>query len=460
VQNRKDLLQAHRLMTQRAALALICGDPDSPDQPLRRLNVGWVSGVLAGAVATGIFVVLGLLAPGHATGLTQPGTLVVDKNTATPYVPCQDGKLCPALNYASALLALDSPNVNQVAVSQASLSRYPIGPTIGIAGLPQDLPTAADLVQGPWSVCEQAAAGPGSAPRSTLVGGRSVAGTPLGPRNAVLVTAGQGDDWVLWDGQRLAIAGPVMLSLFGNTPPQDVPAGWLDALPQGSDFAAPAIAGQGTLVAGPAGGEVPAGQVFFVAASGPAGPVGPDFVALANGQLASISPTQAELLEREPGEPGPQAISPSELTAHLSGTSIPDHGLPVQPPALASTSSPLCIDYGTGPGGGRLITSGGSVPAGPISTGSAAGPAQVDQVWLPSGHGALIGALGSPGSAATTYFLLDGARRYALSAREVASVLGYQLPGQAAVLPAAVLDLVPAGPALDPAVATQQAPAS
>ena len=33
MQNRKDLLQAHRLMTQRSALALICGEPDSPNQP-------------------------------------------------------------------------------------------------------------------------------------------------------------------------------------------------------------------------------------------------------------------------------------------------------------------------------------------------------------------------------------------------------------------------------------------
>jgi type VII secretion protein EccB len=446
VQNRKDLLQAHRLMTQRAALALMCGDPDAPDQPLRRLNVASVAGLLAGAILAGIFVVLGLLAPGGVGGLTQPGTLVVDKDTATPYVPCQDGKLCPAVNYASARLALDTANVNQVAVTQAALSRYPIGPAIGIEGLPQDLPTAADLIKGPWSVCEQPV--PGSSPRSTLVGGETVGGTPLGARNTVLVTTGQGDDWVLWGGQRLSIAGPVMLSLFGNAPPQQVPVAWLDALPQGPDFAAPAVSGAGALVAGPAGGLVPVGKVFFMAGSGSAQQ---DFVVLASGQLASISPTQAQLLEREPGEPAPQAISPSQLTARLSGTSIPDHGLPAQVPALAGTTSPLCLRYGSG---GLQISSGGRVPAGPISTGTVSA-AQVDQVWLPPDHGALVGA--SPG--AVSYFLLTGARRYALSAQEVASVLGYQLAGESTVLPASVLDLVPAGPALDPAVATQQPPA-
>ena len=39
MQSRRDLFQAHRLMTQRASLALLRGEPDVPDQPLRRLNV-------------------------------------------------------------------------------------------------------------------------------------------------------------------------------------------------------------------------------------------------------------------------------------------------------------------------------------------------------------------------------------------------------------------------------------
>jgi hypothetical protein len=42
----------------------------------------------------------------------------------------------------------------------------------------------------------------------------------------------------------------------------------------------------------------------------------------------------------------------------------------------------------------------------------------------------------------------------------VASVLGYQLAGQSTVLPASLLDLIPAGPALDPAVAARQVPAA
>jgi hypothetical protein len=190
VQNRKDLLQAHRLMTQRSALALICGEPDSPNQPLRRVNLGTISGLLVGVIAAGVFGVLGLISPGSVTGLTRPGTLVIDSGSATAYVPCDGGKLCPALNYASALLALDSASPDRVDVSPASLSRYSIGPTIGVAGLPQDLPAPGGLVPGPWSVC--AASGV-----TTLVGGHSVGGTALGPASAELATTSQGGDWVL-----------------------------------------------------------------------------------------------------------------------------------------------------------------------------------------------------------------------------------------------------------------------
>ena len=150
----RDLLQAHRLMTQRSALALISGEPDSPHQPLRRLNVGTISSLLAGAIAAAVFAVLGLISPGSgatgsATGLTQAGTLVVDSASATAYVPCDRGKLCPALNYTSALLALDSASVRRVEVSPAALAHYSLGPTIGVAGLPQNLPVPQNLVTGP-----------------------------------------------------------------------------------------------------------------------------------------------------------------------------------------------------------------------------------------------------------------------------------------------------------------------
>jgi hypothetical protein len=56
-----------------------------------------------------------------------------------------------------------------------------------------------------------------------------------------------------------------------------------------------------------------------------------------------------------------------------------------------------------------------------------------------------------------SYFLVAGGRRYALASTEVAGMLRYQL-SQAVLLPAGVVDLIPAGPALDPVQAAKTVP--
>jgi type VII secretion protein EccB len=439
VASHKDLLQAHRLMTQRSALALISGEPDAPDQPLRRLNVATASGLLAAAIAAAVFAVLGPIAPSSsATGLTRPGTLVVDSASATAYVPCDNGKLCPALNYPSALLALDSTSVRRVTVTPSALARYSIGPTIGVPGLPQDLPLAQNLVTAPWALCATAA--------TTLVGGRAVGGVALGTGSAVLATSGQGDVWVLWNGQRLAVEPAVAQTLFPAMQLQTMPTAWLSALPEGPPFAAPHIPAQGTDVAGP-DGAAPVGQVFEQPGAG--GAVSQYYVLLADGKLAHITGTQAQLLTREPGAPAAVPISPSQATADLSGTTIPRGGLPATIPAVPSIRSALCVTYGSAlqP---HLVT-GATVPSGATPT-SGAG---ITSVWLPPAHGALIGATSA---GVTNYFLVTGGTRYALPSQSVAGVLGYNLKSQSAVLPATILAQLPPGPPLSLTAAIKTAP--
>src|ERR1700722_12810649 len=424
MQDRKILLQAHQLMTRRASLALLCGAPDSPNQPLRRMNSATITGIMVGVIAAAAFGVLGLLAPAPASGLAKAGTLVLDQDTATPYVPCEGGKLCPVLNYASARLALDTSPISTVTVHQNSLSGYQIGPTIGIAGLPQDLPTPGDLVRGPWSVC--AASG-----QTTLVGGLSTGGAALTQAQAVLATA-QGRDWVLWNGERLSGAPP----------------GVQDPLPQGPDFAAPAIAGRGRTVPGLNGQPLQVGQVLRQ--ESPA----QYFVVEASGKLATISPSLADLLQTVPGTPGLTEISNAAATMNLSGDAIPDGGLPASLPRVVPQATTLCAVYGAGLQ--RSLTTGGTVPSGATAT---AGPAGVSAVWLPPGHGALAGAAPSvqQPSTVTAWFLVCGSKRYALPSASIAAVLGYDVRSSGAVLPAAVLDLLPEGPVLAPAAATATA---
>jgi type VII secretion protein EccB len=453
MQSRRDLFHAHRLMTQRAALALLRGEPDVPDQPLRRLNVATFCGVLVAVIVTALFVIWGLL--GHTGGSLQyqPGLLVLDKQTGQPYVFCQNRELCPVLNYASARLALDNPTVTQETVSQASLDKFPRGPLIGIAGLPP-LPVASQLVRQPWSVCTQTALGPaGTQTTTTVAAGIPTGGSGLGGRALLAQPLAGGQDWLIWNAERLPIQ-QAELSVLSSQVPVSVPAVWLNALPEGPAFAPPLITGQGGTVTGPAG-PVHVGQVYQVTVV--AGTT-QYYVMLADG-LAQITRTQAALLSSEPGAPTQATLTLSQVSGHRSASTVPAGGLPASIPAVATpgSSAPLCVVYS---GGGAALASqvetGGRMPSGGTATGR---PAGVTAVALPSGAGALVGDAPGPGQAggAISYFLVVAGRRYPLAATGVAAMLGYDL-SQAALLPAGVVDLIPSGPALDPAQAVRPVP--
>jgi type VII secretion protein EccB len=455
MQSRRDLFQAHRLMTQRAALALLRGEPDIPDQPLRRLNVAAFSGVLVAVIVAALFGIWGLLGHGDSQLQPKPGTLVIDKQTGTAYVFCQGGKLCPVLNYASARLALQSSSVDQQTVSQASLTKFARGPLIGIPGLPQPLPDPGLLLRQPWSVCVQTVLGlSGDRTSTTLVGGIGTGGHSLA--GGALLAQALGQDWVIWDGQRMPVQPSRLQALFVSRQPVAVPPVWLNALPQGPAFVPPVIAGQDTPVSGP-GGTVLVGQVFEVTA---VGGTPPRYYVMLRSGLAPISQTQAELLDFEPSAPKPSMLNASQVSGHLSTATVPSGGLPttvpVVPPRISS-SAPLCVAYGaTGAGStmARQVVLGGRVPSGGTPTGRAA---DVDRVTLPPGAGALVGAAPGTGrvGGAISYFLVAGGRRYALASQSVAAMLGYNLSRQAVQLPAGVIDLIPLGPALDPAEATR-----
>jgi type VII secretion protein EccB len=463
MQNRKDLLQAHRLMTQRAALALLQAEPDTPDQPLRRLNVGVIASVLVAAIVAAVFGVWGLLSPGGAQGLTAPGTLIIDKETGTSYIWCQHQELCPVVNYASARLALGVAAPDQRLVSQASLAGYPRGPLIGIPGLPQPLPDPGMLVGQPWSVCVQTVTSQATLQQrtlTTLVGGRSVGGLRLAEGKALLVRAAD-NDWLIVNGQRMLIPaateGNVLTALGATQPPTRIPAAWLNAFPQGSDFAPPRVPGFGDRVRGPGGGPARVGQVFVTHNdTGVA-----EFYVMLSGGLVPINQTQATLLNAAPGQVPQGTADTSQVAADRGPAGMASGGLPARMPLMSgyARAAPLCVVYSgsaSAAPSGAWVTTGGRVPSGGQPTGGLGG---VERVWFPPGTAALVGVVpgtgpaggsGSQSSAVTGYFLVTGGRRYGMASAAVPDVLGYNVTGQRILLPAGVVDLIPQGPAFDP----------
>ena len=467
MQSRKDLLQAHRLMTQRVGLALLQAEPDPPDRPMRRLNVGMFSSILVAVMVAAVFGIWGLLSPGSAQGLTGAGVLIIDNQTGTSYIWCQGGKLlCPVVNYTSARLALRSASPDQRLVSQGSLAHYPRGPMIGIAGLPP-LPDATMLTGAPWSVCVQQVTNPATLQRrtvTTLAGGRGVGGRALPAGKALLVQAG-GNDWVIWRGQRLPVPSGTqtnVLTALGATAqrPETMPSAWLNAFRQGPAFAPPQVPGFGRRVSGPGGRPARVGQVFATTAAGAAQRY---YVVLGNG-LAQITQTQAALLDAVPHEPAQTPVSPSSVAGDLAPRGLPGGGLPTHTPVVVpySGGTPLCVVYTGQAAAGPQVTVGGTVPGHATAT---AGSGGLDRVSLPPGSAALVGVLAGAQAAAgaggqppvvSGYYLVTGGQRYGLSSPSVATLLGYDLARQRTLLPAGVVDLVPLGPALDPSDAKRQ----
>lgn len=465
LQTRKDLLQAHRLMTKRAGLALLQAEPDPPDQPLRRLNVATIFSILIAAIVAAVFGIWGLIAPGNAGDLTAPNTLLIDSATGTPFVPCQHGKLCPVLNYASARLAVNTTSPNQREVSQASLARYPRGPEIGIAGLPP-LPSPSMLIGQPWSVCvrtETSAATLANHTVTTLVGGQQVGGQPLSASDALVVTVTGGNDWLVWNGERMLIPfaqrEAILTALNFVQAPVQVPVAWLDAFSQGPDFAPLPVPGFGRRVLrGPAGGPARIGQVFAVS------PGGRQYYVLTRQGLIPVTSTEARLLDAIHGQVPQGTVTTAQAASHHGSLSA--DGMPLTMPNPAdkniSPSAPLCVVYSasgaSGPVAGQ-VTVGGRVPSNGLAT---SGGTYVNQIAMRPGHAALVAvvpALPAPSSApagrpdVTSYFLVTGGVRYGLASPGVAALLGYSLSSQQTLVPASVVDLIPQGPAFDPSAA-------
>ncbi|MEV7803920.1 type VII secretion protein EccB [Microbispora sp. NPDC088329] len=467
MQTRKDLYQAHRLMQQRLGQALLQGEPDVAESPMRRHTLATFCGVLLSVLLLAVFGIWGVIRPGGATKLTEPGQLLVEQDTGATYVYSrQERVLLPVANYVSARLLLDTADVTVRDVSAASLAELPRGPLVGIPGAPDSLPAKAKLVHGPWSVCVVDGPDATGAPRPyvTLVGGVDVGGRPLGG-GAMVVDDGR-QKWVVWGDRRMRASSSAVSAL--NAQPRKVPATWLNAVPEGPDFSGPKVRNLGRKVRGPDGKVSAAiGQVFTVPGLG--GAPARWYVLLSDG-LAPITVTQATLLLADPGikaaygKRPPRAVPIDAATANASPSeqSVLGGGLPETMPTVVSPAStaPLCAVYaGTRDGSTRAtLTTGASIAIPTPRT--PGGQETFDQVLLPPGSAAVAGLLpgeGQLGSITNYSLVTDQGRRFAVASADLLPKLGYDV-SDAAPVPAHLLHLIPEGPALDPAAARVPVP--
>jgi ESX secretion system ATPase EccB len=233
---------------------------------------------------------------------------------------------------------------------------------------------------------------------------------------------------------------------------------WLNSLTPGADFKAPQIPGLGDKATGPQG-QAKIGQVFTV--TNLTGSTSASYVLMADG-LAQITDIQARLLEND-------AYAKQKLGGAATATRLdpevfrqaPKHAGTMMSPDLQGAmpkfvtytdTSPLCATYSDASGkSGAQVTIGAALPPPPDNVNGGANYA--DQLVFPPGGAALAGVLPSPEKTVNTIYLVTEGRRFALQSKDIAQKLGYDLANDGVPVPAGVVELIPAGPVLDPAAA-------
>ena len=461
----RDQLQGYRFLSRRNASALLHADTDTAEGPLRRLSGSTTASVAVGVIGVVLALLIGLLRP--ASGTWQDGkSLIIASGSGSRYVYLS-GVLHPVLNYVSALLILREGAVAPVTVSAGALDHVQHGAPVGILDAPDEVPATASLLTGPWVACSVPGTDAAGAPRPlvTVSVGQAAQGTALTSAAAVLVTA-SGTDYLIWNGTRLRLTSYALTALgYSSASPVPAGAGFVNALPQGPDLAAPeppagSIGGQGPTVGGT---QTVVGQVYQA---------GGAYYAVYPDGLAPVTALQAQLMLADPAiaqaYPGGQARAlPLSLSAAQQAPPSARHpaqesGLPAAPVALSGgqgSTTQLCATVSSAAADAVTVT---EQPASPQGA-SGAEPADqlgnplADSVHIPSGRGAVIQAVSGPGATAgTTYLVTDTGQKFPLASASVLSDLG--LSGAHPVpVPQSVVALLPTGPTLDESAAAQVA---
>ena len=448
--SRSDQLHSQQFALQRVVAALAMRDPDPAASPLRRFGASLVASLLIAALALGAVGVYGILRPGGASSWRAGNAVIVEEETGARFV-YRDGVLHPVLNYSSAVLVLGQPSPPRVRVSRASLAGVPRGSVLGIAGAPDALPAASDLLTGAWTLCSRPSSSTDSpAPESLLLVGVPAPGPerPLAD-DGLLATDPAGGLHLLWHARRYAIAAPdLVLAAFAWSRSSAVPVSTslLNSVPSGPDLGPVPVPRGGPALSPVDGYKV--GQVVVVETA-----TGEKrfSVVLANG-LADVTATQADLLLADPAGPGGRAL-PMGQAQYAAAMKSPvslvpnDSGVPASPPHLAAVEagSGVCAAFGSS--ASLALVASPHVP-GELRTqpGPADLTAPADVVSVPPGRGALVSSSG------VLSLVVDLGVRYAVPSADVAKLLGYAGVSPLS-LPPALVSLLPSGRALDPSAA-------
>jgi type VII secretion protein EccB len=456
--NNKNQLQAHQFMLQRVISALVVGETDPEQPPLRRPTMAAIGALALALLSLAGVWVYGLLVPG-GDRFTATDVIAVEKETGARYV-LTGGQLHPVLNYTSALLALDQ-HADVRMVAHSTLAGIPVGVPIGIPGAPDSLPGPSQLLTGAWAVCSGSTPDGQSQSVTVLVGHQPDRSTALGPQ-ALLVRSGN-QLYVVYQGFRHEVTAGVDIAMGLRTDSMVTVSGsWLDMIPAGRALAPVQVAGAGQPSTAVPGLSLTTGQVLEIGDSSgavSADPAQNQYYLVLGPALQQIGPLQASIQQVVGPHPGAPTIVPENaiLGAAQSAPQTPADGDPpwTQPrfAQVDDPQSPVCATYQPGNAVPQL-----AVDASLSSADRAAQPPSGAQVGVavPAGSAALIELSDSPHAQpgqGTVALVTDQGRLYPVDdPQHELAVLGLDTVPPVRIT-SAVADTVPEGPSLSAAAA-------
>ncbi|WP_026459519.1 type VII secretion protein EccB [Schaalia vaccimaxillae] len=417
----KDILEAQRYNRRRLVTAFSSGTPggreiETPNN-LRPLLIG---GVIA-AVILIVAAVMGRFSPTLPKDW-QNSTMVVVKSTGARYYSI-DATLRPVTNITSAKLLSEPGSYKTSSVAVSTIEGIPRGSQVGITGIPDDVPAAADLASEKWLSC--------ALPTGVHTW---VAGIPEGasPAQVALVTNNE-RQYLVTGGTRYLLdttgtLGPARALGLDQVAPINVDAAWLDLFSKGSDLAALSIDDAGIPVKNmpDALASSRIGTIIEVRDESDAQAPTRAYIVTGNGRIASLSSVARQMYElsvayRKAGNP---------LTASIADIqNLDDDGSfgPADWPALVDvekvvdTESAPCASLAFSDSGAGTDLMSMSVAAATKNihahsqeSTSPTPPAQSSaQVTVRGGSGALVRA-SSGGSFGATMFISDIGRAHSL----------------------------------------------
>lgn len=443
MRTRREQVQAHRFTVRRIISAMVSGEPETLDLPMRRLALATVASTAIAALVFAGFWIVGLIWPGGAESWKVDGAVVIEEETGARFV-YYDGQLHPVQNYASALLIVSSGDREVFTVHQSSLADTPRGGMLGIPGAPDALPEPDRFVSSPWLTC--------SAPNR-------IDALQLDSHIVVGMTLPDGQD--LTDQGLLAESGGELYLVLGDTKylvPDEkslpalgadteqvlsVDSVFVNALATGPELTV-SIPGSGDTGRELDGANYDVGDLF----------INNDrrYVLLEDG-LSPIGELTAELI----GTPQVE-LSTSAVSQNQSSSTIEPAGFPADRPevvsGLTSEVSAVCAVYE----GGQTRVEAFAVSPDALQNNTLQAPisddelATADRVMLPGGYGSLLRSQVSPDSdGGTVYLVTDQGWKFGMTP-EVLEAFGYT-DVTATPVPSELLDLLATGPDLSQAAA-------